>query len=111
MISFTDEIKEKHRENTLAVEDYVYNQIRKNSPVLSGAYRSNHNRSIGSPDFSFDPNKTSSSEPQPLGDDFDDYFIANGAPYAGELETGHSDQAPGGVYGVSYDSARAKFGL
>ncbi len=64
------------------------------SPVQDGVYRANQNASSGAPDYSFDPSKTAYSTSAPklsanLGEDF---FVANGAPYAGALENGHSPQ-------------------
>ncbi len=109
---FVDEIREKHAKSVKGIEDYVYNQLRAKSPVLSGAYRSNHNRTVGAPDYSFDPGKTSSSAPAPIPEgSFFDMYISNGAPYAEKLEEGHSEAAPGGVYAVAENSAKEKYGI
>ena len=105
------EVITKHQDNVEMVEDYVYNQIRAKSPVRDGVFKANHNRSSDAPDYSFDPDKTFSSEPAPTGGKFPVFFVANAAPYADELEHGHSMQAPNGVYGVTYTSAKARFGL
>ena len=108
---FMLEVDTQHTENVEAVEDYTYNQVRAKSPVDSGAYRSSHNRSNGSPDFSWNPNKKSSVEPAPTGGKYPVFYISTGCPYAGALENGHSQQAPGGVYGLAYGSAKGKFGI
>ena len=108
---FMLEVETLHTENVEAVEDYVYNQIRAKSPVDSGAYKANHNRSNDSPDYSWSPNKTSGQAPAPTGGKFPAFFVATGCPYAGALENGHSTQHPSPNYGLAYASAKAKFGL
>ena len=105
------EVITAHTENVEQVEDYVYNQVVAKSPVKSGAYRANHNRTSNSPDYSFSKSKTSGREPAPTGGKFPVFYVANGAPYAKRLEEGHSQQAPGGIYGLAANSAKAKFGL
>ncbi len=109
---FEDDVTKKHAETVRGIEDYVYNQLRAKSPVLSGAYRSNHNRTLGAPDYTFSKDKTSSEEPQPTPEgSFFNMYISNGAPYAAAIEEGNSDKAPDGVYGLALQSAKAKYGL
>lgn len=93
------------------IEEYCYEQAYRRSPVLSGTYRANHNRSRGKPDFSFDWSKESGKARAPSGvKPFDVLYIANGAPYARRIEFhGWSHKASGGVYQVAIQSARAKF--
>lgn len=109
---FEDETKKQYVKNLTGVENYVYNQLRAKSPVDSGAYRSNHNRSLGSPVYDFSKGKTNSVQPAPVASGtFFNMYVSNGAPYATKIEEGHSGQAPSGVYALAYDSAKAKYGL
>ena len=94
------------------IEAFAYNALRAKSPVDTGAYRANHNRSASGPDHSFDPSKTSGEQPAPsivVGRPM--AFLAHGAPYAEPIEHWHSQQAPAGVYGVVHDMAKARFKL
>jgi len=108
---FMLEVENQNKAITEAVEDAVYSQIRSKSPVDSGAYRSNHNRSNDNPNYDWNPNKTSSQEPAPTGGKFPVFYVSTGCPYAGVIENGHSQQAPTGVYGLAYQSVKAKFNL
>jgi len=109
---FMEEVEEIHKENIIKVEDYTFNQIRSKSPVDTGAFKANHNRTVGRPNTSYSLSTTSSSNPPavPSGSFFDMY-IANGVPYGKYLETGSSQQAPSGVYMLAYRSAKARYGI
>lgn len=109
---FENENNKIHKQNIATVENYVYNQLRAKSPVDSGAYRSNHNRTIGAPLFTFRKGTTNSIQPAPVpaGTIFNMY-VSNGAPYATKIEEGHSGQAPSGVYSLAYQSAKNKYGI
>lgn len=112
-MAFVKDIAKVHAENTMKIEDYLYNFLLSNSPVDTGAYRANHNRSADKPDPSFNERVTFKIEPQPLVKGYKSLFITNGAPYAERLEEGWSDQAPdapgGAIYGRALHSASVKF--
>lgn len=105
---FISELAIKHAENVHNTEKALYSQIVLRSPVDTGAYRANHNRSADLPNFSFNKNKTSgTSSPPPKSKNLV-YYISNGAPYANGIEHGGSKQAGKGVYGVSANSIKAR---
>lgn len=98
------------------------------SPVWSGSFRSGHNISLDTPDFT-PPQKNPSADRWPDEPDqvlqappvsqaaqvllalkpFRQIFIANAAPYARRLEGGYSLKAPEGVYKVTAMSVIEKF--
>jgi len=105
------EIPKLHSENVTRVEEYVYNRILSTSPVDTGAYRANHNRSEGKPDYSFSKSTTHGRQSAPFTrDGLVSLFVSNGAPYAKALEDGHSDQGKH-IYASAYQSAKAKFAI
>ncbi|MEQ1309734.1 hypothetical protein [Acinetobacter bereziniae] len=88
------------------------------SPVDQGAFRGNHKVSVNNPDTTSDKNlkdtqgnKTLLSESEKLkqlklGDKV---YIQNNLPYAVRLENGHSQQAPLGIYGLTFLSVSSKY--
>lgn len=98
------------------------------SPVDEGTFRMNHRVTIDSEDHGFDPTLGRGKDVEPpkgsldvpslhqgleviAGDSEKPYAtvtIQNNAPYSGELERGHSDQAPQGVFGLAFAAVRAK---
>ena len=95
----------------LAVEAYTFDQVYSHSPVESGRYRANHNRTAEKPDFRFDWGKESGKAPPPrIRGPFTSLYIANGAPYGRRIEFhGWSHKASGGVYQVAANSAKVRF--
>lgn len=90
----------------------MLNEIVLRSPVDTGRFRGNNIVSIGSPVYtntaSLDP---SGGETINRGlsvmsglEPFTQLFLQNNLPYAEKLETGHSKQAPAGIYAVSFNS-------
>lgn len=99
----------------------LYSSIVKKTPVDTGRARGNWNISVGNPDGSTDPSKTSaqyksaSGVPEPKGDE--SIYISNNLPYIETLEyggypnppksgtgktvNGFSKQAPNGMVGVT----------
>jgi hypothetical protein len=89
----------------------LLNEIVLRSPVDTGRFRGNNIVSVG------DPVYTRSVEVDPTGaatisrgasaltglEPFTQVYIQNNLPYAGVLEDGHSQQAPGGIYAVSFN--------
>ncbi|MDU5779205.1 MAG: HK97 gp10 family phage protein [Pantoea sp.] len=80
------------------------------SPVKDGYFRNGNVVSIGSADYSqpSEPDKSGSAAIQrgsaviANGKPYSVIYIQNNLPYAEALENGHSQQAPAGVYGVSF---------
>ena len=103
------------------------------SPIWSGRYRSNHNISVGNPDFTIKPPNPETVGPgatrwpdqpetvlnaQPVAQaavvlnalkPFDVAYITNPLPYARRIETGWSQLAPEGVYEVTAQAVQAKY--
>lgn len=87
------------------------------SPVLLGRFRGNWQLAIGvRPDGTVeavDPNgsATQSKGLRTLGEmrPFEKVFLVNNLPYAGEIENGHSQQAPSGVVAVTVAELSAFF--
>ncbi|MNO79085.1 hypothetical protein D3C76_702450 [compost metagenome] len=90
----------------------MLNEIVLRSPVDTGRFRGNNIVSVGAPVY------TSSVNVDPTGSDtiqqgvrvmtglepYTQVFIQNNLPYAVPLEDGHSQQAPAGIYAVSFNS-------
>lgn len=90
----------------------MLNEIVLRSPVDTGRFRGNNIVSIGSPVY------TNTAEVDPTGGEtinrglsvtsglepFTVVYIQNNLPYAERLENGWSDQAPGGIYELSFIS-------
>ena len=87
------------------------------SPVDEGTYRGNHRISINAPDGNWDNTHDVSgvltmnkgygvSSKSKLGDLV---YIQNNLPYAMALEVGHSQQAPHGVYSVTFAAVSEKY--
>lgn len=83
-------------------------QVIVSSPVDSGAFRGNHRVSIGSVDATANLNATSNPLQKGLatiasgGGIGKIVYICNSLPYALRLENGWSQQAPLGVYSLSF---------
>lgn len=90
----------------------MLNEIVLRSPVDTGRFRGNNIVSVGAPVY------TSSVNVDPTGSEtiqqgvrvmtglepYTQVFIQNNLPYAVPLEDGHSQQAPAGIYAVSFNS-------
>lgn len=88
------------------------------APVQDGAFKANNRVSIDGEDFTYDINEQDKNGSKTLrkgvaiikanDEPYSEVFIQNNIPYAEELEKGHSDQAPHGVYGVTFDAVVEK---
>lgn len=90
----------------------MLNEVVLRSPVDTGRFRGNNIVSVGAPVY------TSSANVDPTGSEtiqqglrvttglepYTQVFIQNNLPYAVPLEDGHSQQAPAGIYAVSFNS-------
>ncbi|MDC4829548.1 HK97 gp10 family phage protein [Acinetobacter baumannii] len=84
------------------------------SPVDTGAYRASHIVSVGSGDYGIRGPVTNPIQDAAiqavkikLGNLV---YIQNNQPYAERLENGWSDQAPQGIYGLTYNFISQKYG-
>ena len=96
-------------------------EIVQRSPVDTGRFRNNNAVSIGHPDFSetgftggdkLERGTTGGVQAYAIGigkigeasrERFPIIYIQNNLPYASSLESGHSGQAPEGVYRLSFE--------
>ena len=101
---------------TKKITGEMLQQVVVRSPVDSGAFRQNHRVSIGSVDKSFDVNDTGNDALskgirtiQAGGGLGKIVYISNSLPYAEKLENGGSQQAPQGIYSLSFLSVVSKY--
>jgi len=97
----------------------VLNNLILRSPVDTGRYRANHLLSFGSPDANVSEQTdrsgsvTLSAGIAAIGGiqngTFPVIYIQNNLPYAMALENGSSQQAPQGIYALSFQSALAAY--
>lgn len=88
------------------------------APVKDGAFKANNRVSIDGEDLTQDVNEQDENGSETLrkglaiikanDEPFTEVFIQNNLPYAEELEKGHSQQAPSGVYGTTFDAVVEK---
>ena len=110
-----DDLVDKRKEITAAALQAVIS----GSPVDTGAYKGNHRVTLDGVDLGYDLEVKDPGGSRTLAEGgavigqistpFGESVIQNGIPYGSELENGHSQQAPAGVYGVAFDSVRAKY--
>lgn len=112
------------QQRTIAAE--ALQMLIRGSPVDSGSYRGNHRVSIGSPDQGVDPNAGSPTPPRgqlemdtfnresakiaALNVPFTVIYIQNNIAHGDAIENGSSQQAPEGVYGITANNLREKYG-
>lgn len=108
---FTGLVEEALTQRVRVIALAMLNEIVLRSPVDTGRFRGNNIVSVGAPVYasseSLDP---SGSETIQRGlsamsglEPYTQVYIQNNLPYATSLEDGHSKQAPGGVYAVSFN--------
>lgn len=89
----------------------MLNEIVLRSPVDTGRFRGNNIVSVGAPVYTSTTNvDKSGGETIQRGlsvmtglEPYTQVYIQNNLPYASALEDGHSQQAPGGIYAVSFN--------
>lgn len=96
---------------------YAFQQLILLSPVDSGAYRGNHRLTVGFTDDGYNLEATGDYNQQQaqrrlaaLNVPFTVVHIQNNLPYGEEIENGHSQQAPGGVYELATNNTRERYG-
>lgn len=106
----------------------IYGGVTKKTPVDTGRARANWNMNVGSIDYSVDSpdqygkstgkHKGEGSAPASprakqlkldKGDGEKVIYITNNLPYIGELENGHSTQAPRGMVSLTLNEVRSQF--
>lgn len=94
------QVRELTRKRALDIFEYCVDH----SPLDSGAYRASWFISEGTPEYRFVGRQPRHAPELPPPETpklstlfYRTFFVTNGAPYAGLLETGYSDQAPTGV--------------
>lgn len=84
------------------------------SPVDTGVYRASHMVSVGSGDYDIrgpETNPIQDAAIQAVKIKLGNLvYIQNNQPYAERLENGWSDQAPQGIYGLTYNFISQKYG-
>ena len=101
---------------TKKITGEMLQQVVVRSPVDTGAFRQNHRVSVGNIDNSFDVNDTGNDALskgirtiQAGGGLGKIVYISNSLPYAVFLEDGGSQQAPLGIYSLSFMSVVSKY--
>ena len=108
---FTGVVEEQLSQRVRVIAMAMLNEIVLRSPVDTGRFRGNNIVSVGAPVY------TSTVNVDPTGaetiqagvravtglEPYTKVFIQNNLPYAGPLEDGHSQQAPAGIYAVSFN--------
>ena len=115
---FAIQIKNDSEQHLKKISTEMLQGVIVRSPVDQGAFRGNHKISVNNPETTSDKNlkdtegnKTLLSESEKLkqlklGDMV---YIQNNLPYALRLENGHSQQAPLGIYGLTFLSVSSKY--
>ncbi|VVM37879.1 hypothetical protein PS631_00126 [Pseudomonas fluorescens] len=108
---FAGVVEEQLAQRVRVIAISMLNEIVLRSPVDTGRFRGNNIVSVGAPVY------TSTVNVDPTGaetlqagvravtglEPYTQVFIQNNLPYADTLEKGHSKQAPGGIYAVSFN--------
>lgn len=114
-ISFGVEVLRDADELTKKITGDMLQQVITKSPVDSGAFRGNHRVGIGA----LDPNANKADTSNPLQKGLATIqssgglgklvYISNSLPYSIRLENGYSQQAPLGVYSLSFQAVLNKY--
>lgn len=80
---------------------FIRDELEKMSPYRSGAYQRSHTLFIDGAESSIDQTALATAQ---------EYMFVSTLPYARKIEEGESSQAPDGVYEITAQRARAKFG-
>lgn len=108
---FAGVVEEQLSQRVRVIAMALLNEIVLRSPVDTGRFRGNNIVSVGAPVY------TSTTNADKSGGDtiqrglsvmtglepYTQVFIQNNLPYAVPLEDGHSQQAPAGIYAVSFN--------
>lgn len=108
--AFVGQVEEDVGKRLRFISLQLLNEIVQRSPVDTGRFRANNQVSIESPEYSVTDTTDKSggatlqqgSAVIAQGKPFSVIYIQNNLPYAEALEDGHSQQAPAGIYAVSF---------
>jgi len=107
---FVKQVEEDVGKKLRFISLQLLNEIVMRSPVDTGRFRANNRVTMGSPDYASSAS-TDKAGGQTLqqgsaviaqGKPYSVIYIQNNLPYAESLEDGHSQQAPEGIYAVSF---------
>lgn len=115
---FAGVVEEQLSQRVRVIAIAMLNEIVLRSPVDTGRFRGNNIVSVGAPVYastlSVDPAgaETIQSGVRAVTglEPYTQVFIQNNLPYAGPLEDGHSQQAPAGIYAVSFNGVAEAYG-
>lgn len=107
---FMNQVEEDVGKKLRFISLQLLNEIVSRSPVDTGRFRANNQVSIGSPEYSTTDTTDKNGSVTLLqgsaviaqGKPYSVIYIQNNLPYAEPLENGHSQQAPAGIYAVSF---------
>lgn len=107
---FMNQVEEDVGKKLRFISLQLLNEIVSRSPVDTGRFRANNQVSIGSPEYgttdTADKNGSATFQQGSAvivqGKPYSVIYIQNNLPYAEPLENGHSQQAPAGIYAVSF---------
>ena len=125
-------LRKKYEKRLLALHKKfstdVFRSVIMKTPVDTGRARANWNMNVGSIDYSVDDpeqygestgkhkgNSAAPASPREKqlklgkGDGEKVIYITNNLPYIGELENGHSTQAPRGMVSLTLNEVRSQF--
>lgn len=108
---FAGVVEEQLSQRVRVIAIAMLNEIVLRSPVDTGRFRGNNIVSVGAPVYastlSVDPAGAETIQNGVRAvtglEPYTQVFIQNNLPYAGALEDGHSQQAPAGIYAVSFN--------
>lgn len=119
LAGFAKEVEETLTQRQKEIAVYALQQVIMGSPVDQGTYKGNHRVTVNgiTLDYSLDAEdqngqrtlmegvRVIGSVSQPFGE----IVVQNNSPYGERLESGHSQQAPAGVYSVAFNSTVERF--
>jgi hypothetical protein len=116
---FIDEVEKDLTDLQKEIAISALQSIISGSPVDKGTYKGNHRVTVDASSLNFDSAKDDPSGSSTLSEGaatigsiagpYHNIIIQNNAPYGERLENGHSQQAPGGVYGVAFIGVSEKY--
>lgn len=121
--NFALEIQKVGDEHLRKVSAEMLQGVIMGSPVMDGAFRSNHRVTVNKTTNETVPSNGNKAPKGTLDQEVfaegagqilqaklgDSVYIQNNLPYALRLENGHSDQTPHGVYALAFQSVASKY--
>ncbi|EKU38120.1 MULTISPECIES: HK97 gp10 family phage protein [Acinetobacter] len=112
--SFSFEVEKKAEDHVKKITMDTVQSLVVSSPVDTGAYRASHIVSVGSGDYGVrgpETNAVQDATNQAVKFKLGNLvYIQNNKPYAERLENGWSDQAPQGIYNITFNFISQKYG-